>query len=62
MTELKPCPFCGSAKVHLAWALTCSTETTRGIHCLGCDAFMTTGWFEASDEDIIRLWNRRTEE
>lgn len=59
MTEFKPCPFCGSERVRLAWSL---QEHERGIHCLGCDAFMTTGWFESTDEELMRLWNRRADD
>ena len=55
---MKPCPFCGSekVKVRLAWSL---QGHERGIHCLECDAFMTTGWFESTDEQLMRLWDRR---
>lgn len=59
---LKPCPFCGSEKVHVSFSTPCLSTDVRGIHCIGCDAFMTTGWFTSTDEELARLWNRRADD
>ena len=52
MTELKPCPFCGSTNVKIM---------TNGegwwVECLKCGAMSGIG--EYSDDEAIETWNRR---
>ena len=58
MTELKPCPFCGSTDVEIRN----DERDCCYIQCLVCDAWVSTGVFEPSYEDIVELWNRRVKE
>ncbi len=58
--ELKPCPFCGSTELDYG----IYTGTLRGftyIECENCGAEM-----KATDKngyrDVVKAWNRRTEE
>lgn len=58
MTELKPCPFCGSKKV--AYYRLVSGTDVEGIVCSGCGiTFVPTAYCKdvAAEE-----WNRRVEE
>lgn len=65
MAELKPCPFCGSQKVQISWAL--NNDSINGVYCAHCKAMakwpvpewrgkQTAG--EYMDEWKDR-WNRR---
>lgn len=61
MTELKPCPFCGSKFVQ------CTQDTYGhwGVECLarGCHAYLTNAkWVNENKEMAIELWNRRVDE
>lgn len=56
MTELKPCPFCGSTSVEIRF----DERDCSYIQCLICDALVSTGVFESSYEDIVKLWNSRS--
>lgn len=56
MTELKPCPFCGSSDVHLCEATNYRDYSFKGIYCKGCETFHVA-WI--SDENRINAWNRR---
>ena len=59
MSELKPCPFCGSKDV---------TKVLEGVRhpmiyvrCNGC--LSMSGWYEADEEDImVSAWNKRVGE
>ena len=57
MSDLKPCPFCGSDAVH--------TERSYFrdvlIYCENCDAYFTVDSFAADEKDVIEAWNRRAE-
>lgn len=60
MTELKPCPFCGSTDVHLI-------ENDRGksevsITCKDCNVWVDHLFNAMSREEAIALWNRRVSE
>lgn len=53
MTELKPCPFCGSKKVRVV------TSITAGyVLCDECDAEGPLARL-ATGESPVDLWNRR---
>jgi len=59
MTDPKPCPFCGSRKVHE------TKDIQTGeicIHCKECDLEVKAGWFEYSRDDLLRKYNRRATE
>ena len=49
MTELKPCPFCGSSDLHIY-------VMQDGIRCNNCGAKFT------DCEDWMERWNRRASE
>ena len=61
MTDLKPCPFCGSSDVHLM---------TFGIHtdvrCLDCGCrtktYLVSNWGTDGEQKAIEIWNRRVKE
>lgn len=57
MTELKPCPFCGSRNIVL-------TEIHYGIARIGCNTDMCICFYSTttpygSKKDAIEAWNRR---
>ena len=57
MTELKPCPFCGSTDVHLV-------ENDRGksevsITCKDCNVWVDHMFDAMTREEAIKLWNTR---
>ena len=56
MTELKPCPFCGSNKVSLNH---CGLE--KGVVFVMCDVCCSFGPNGVHDEDAAKKWNRRAE-
>ena len=53
MTELKPCPFCGSGRQRIVLA-------TDGwaIDCLSCAVQVG---FDSAEEDAVLAWNTRAE-
>ena len=57
MTELGPCPFCGSRRVRESRD-PMTKETC--IACESCDLSIKTWMFESTREDLIRKWNRRS--
>ena len=58
MTDLKPCPFCGSEKVVFAN----EEDDSCCIRCTDCGAQVGHYWDYMSDnEDIAGLWNRRAD-
>ena len=56
--KLKPCPFCGH-EFDLAEGLTGFGKKTKAIYivCLSCGARTP---IEFSIEDVVKAWNRRT--
>lgn len=56
MKELKPCPFCGSEKVAVAYSFT----DIYMIKCLNCGALTSFQGKEEKDTAIAR-WNKRME-
>lgn len=54
--EPKPCPFCGGV---VRFDKACSYFRKSVIYCDGCDMVFTLDDFSASDDDIVRVWNRR---
>lgn len=59
MSELKPCPFCGSADVRITRSLLLRDPPIHlyGIACRHCDA--TVGMNFISEEAAKEAWNRR---
>jgi len=59
MTDLKPCPFCGSSDVSMREITNYCNYAFKGIFCNGCQTFHVA-W--KSDENRIESWNRRVGE
>ena len=59
MTELKPCPFCGSTDVHI---LNHGTQGEHSITCKDCNVWVDHMFDAMSEEEAIELWNRRAKE
>lgn len=57
-TDLKPCPFCGG-DVRFDKAYSYFRDSV--IYCDGCDMVFTLDDCAASDDDIVRVWNRRAD-
>lgn len=66
MTELKPCPFCGSSKVKLINPQTLGGDYKYTVVCVSCEIGIVNsdyglrlyeGW-----KDAVRAWNGRTKE
>lgn len=55
---VKPCPFCGGY-AHLDKAYSYFRDIV--IYCEGCDAVFTLDDCNATAEDIVNAWNRRSE-
>lgn len=55
MTELKPCPFCGSKKIRI-W--TCNETISDSAWCQ-CESCLVSTSEEDTDEEAIEAWNRR---
>ena len=53
MTELKPCPFCGSPPVE-PWMR--DWENSYSAYCSECGCI---GPSARSEEEAVNLWNRR---
>lgn len=56
MDELKPCPFCGG---DVCFDKGYSYFRDNMLYCDGCDMVFTLDDCAASDDDIVRAWNRR---
>ena len=56
--KLLPCPFCGSTDIEIRM----DERDCCYIHCLICDAWVSTGIFEPSYDEIVELWNKRVKE
>lgn len=56
MIELKPCPFCGG-DVRFDKAYSYFRDSV--IYCDGCGMVFTLDDCAASDDIIVRAWNRR---
>ena len=56
MTELKPCPFCGSVevKVHIPYF----TDDCYMVQCYGCNC--NTAIYMTANQ-AVEAWNRRDE-
>ena len=57
MTELKPCPFCGSTDVHLIENDPGKSEIS--ITCKDCNVWVDHMFYAMTKEQAIELWNRR---
>ena len=60
MTELKPCPFCGSKDVDVRTHKSLFVTNTYGIICLDCG--IQTGQSYTNKLAAIRVWNRRVKD
>lgn len=58
MTELKPCPFCGSYKVHVIEHKYHNLSDSYGVGCFNCKT--NSYQFFNSRKEAIEAWNRRT--
>lgn len=54
--ELKPCPFCGSKRIHLVDA------SELGNNWVRCDNCETEGPCHLTEQNAIEAWNRRAGE
>lgn len=52
MSELKPCPFCGSDSLRVAWV---NRDMCR-VHCYGCGADGATCF---NEQTCVEWWNTR---
>ena len=53
--ELKPCPFCGSTDIEIAWY----GKDGEAVICLGCGG---TGSQYTDRAKAIKAWNRRVDD
>lgn len=58
MTELKPCPFCGSKNTACSFYTT-HTEGMEDHYYIGCKNCGANGSRGKSEEEAIEAWNRR---
>lgn len=58
MDKLKPCPFCGG---DVRFDKEYSYFRDNMLYCDGCDMVFTLDDYAASDDDIVRVWNRRAD-
>lgn len=56
--EMKPCPFCGSTRVHIAGA---GATGVPGVSWTFCDGCFSQGGICDTVEEAVELWNRRAE-
>ena len=58
-TKLKPCPFCGSEKLHYSKPTAYGTPAhwLSSVSCTECGAEVT-----GRDDKAIEAWNRRAED
>lgn len=57
-TDVKPCPFCGSEKIHASYE--CSMEGKEVVYSCGCEnCGSQTGKF-SKIEERLKAWNKRT--
>ena len=53
MSDLKPCPFCGSTDLHMQ-------DVDRFLQCYNCDA--TGPWhIDQTEAEAVAAWNRRAD-
>ena len=55
--ELKPCPFCGERSARLDKAYSYYSDTV--IYCENCDIVFSLDDVNATEEQLIKAWNRR---
>lgn len=59
MTELKPCPFCGGDVRIDAHGPTYMRDFI--ITCDNCNYYFMLDALDATENDLIKAWNRRAE-
>ena len=57
MTELKPCPFCGSDKVFIAKA-----DETHPLPAIVCEMWLVAVLNPPDEKTLTEMWNRRVNE
>ena len=57
--ELKPCPFCGECSAHLDKAYSYYSDTV--IYCENCDTVCLLDDVNATEEQLVEVWNRRAD-
>ena len=57
MTELKPCPFCGSKDVDVITHEFYLQTNTYGVMCFNCE--VQTKQFFTNKITAVKAWNRR---
>ena len=57
MSELKPCPFCGSDNVHLAFYHSKENGSKAVVECRDC--YCSSGYYNDLHE-AVEQWNKRT--
>lgn len=61
MTELRPCPFCGSTDVRIGY-MGVGFFDTATVVCNECGVCLSSDKHMLETEDAEMLWNRRVEE
>ena len=63
MSELKPCPFCGTKYVGVLKGRRVSGVNIYKVRCENtqCDVMPETIWFDDEEQKAIEAWNRRAE-
>ena len=61
MSELKPCPFCGSDEVG-CWMSSRQFPNGKNPHHVQCDNCFASSDYYCTMEEAIEAWNRRAGE
>ena len=60
MSELKPCPFCGSKAILETFTTAFEKVPRYRVRCEKC--FCQTNWDYFEADEVIEAWNRRVGE
>lgn len=61
MSELKPCPFCGSDEIKYKFIYSCGDESYVGIKCLKCGCTVPINEFGKHIKEPYAKWNHRAD-